>query len=535
MKFRALRCTLFALFVPLASSANAQMAQNLLIGNAKALALGNAVTADPPEIDSIHFNPAGLTRLKGTKSQLKFVAASVDIVGQLISTPEYDQYQADIGYSDPLANTTTEIDKFAVYLPGEGITPIPFAAAPLGGFSFSPEGARWTAGTAFYAPLMLGFTRKDEDPGINFGRELAISRLTMLSPTLAYEFNHGLSIGAGINFSYVGAGLNVPFRTPGELLVTLGQFTDQICGRRDDLGNQFVLDIEVIDLCEGSVNPYEDVLTLIVDVEKNISISYNLGVLWEATPWLTLGFTYQAPTTDRLTGDVTIELGQGIYDLVEGAAAVDQVVRDILVTLGWPDEGRSITSTGYFDLPLPAHASFGISTQLSPKWKVNLDVKWTETSKWDSFKFIVNESIGFLTLLQFIDGVEEDGIDIPRGYEDTVNWGIGFEYQYKSDLALRFGYEPRKTGIPDDKRDHVIPIGDFDLFGFGFSKMIDKDTVFDFTIGYGKSDQYIAAGTSTNGNDNTRFDNIIYNPVAGLDVRSTTELVVVEMSYLSNF
>ncbi|HVK98546.1 MAG TPA: hypothetical protein VM553_01980, partial [Dongiaceae bacterium] len=44
---------------------------SLTIGNPKALSLGHAVTADPPDIDSIHFNPAGLTNLKGRQLFIK--------------------------------------------------------------------------------------------------------------------------------------------------------------------------------------------------------------------------------------------------------------------------------------------------------------------------------------------------------------------------------------------------------------------------------------------------------------------------------
>jgi len=48
-----------------ATEAQSALIENLTVGNAKALALGHAVTADPPGIDSIHFNPAGLARLSG--------------------------------------------------------------------------------------------------------------------------------------------------------------------------------------------------------------------------------------------------------------------------------------------------------------------------------------------------------------------------------------------------------------------------------------------------------------------------------------
>ena len=43
---------------------HSQLGQSMLI-DPKALSLGNAVTADPPGMASIHYNPAGLTKLDG--------------------------------------------------------------------------------------------------------------------------------------------------------------------------------------------------------------------------------------------------------------------------------------------------------------------------------------------------------------------------------------------------------------------------------------------------------------------------------------
>ena len=73
---RALAFFVLSLWV---SSAWPVVADSLTIGNAKALSLGNAVTADPPGIDSIHFNPAGLARIKGRVLQLKMVAADFSV------------------------------------------------------------------------------------------------------------------------------------------------------------------------------------------------------------------------------------------------------------------------------------------------------------------------------------------------------------------------------------------------------------------------------------------------------------------------
>ncbi len=54
--------SLFALAL-FSKGASAQLTDNLSLGNPKALALGHAVTADPPGIDSIHYNPAGLAKI----------------------------------------------------------------------------------------------------------------------------------------------------------------------------------------------------------------------------------------------------------------------------------------------------------------------------------------------------------------------------------------------------------------------------------------------------------------------------------------
>lgn len=58
--------------------AQAQLAQNLTI-HPKALALGNAVTADPPGIMAIHYNPAGLTKLKDRQFEVNLLSIYLDI------------------------------------------------------------------------------------------------------------------------------------------------------------------------------------------------------------------------------------------------------------------------------------------------------------------------------------------------------------------------------------------------------------------------------------------------------------------------
>ncbi|OUR92572.1 hypothetical protein A9Q81_16515 [Gammaproteobacteria bacterium 42_54_T18] len=515
------------------------MAQNLMLGNAKALSLGNAVTADPPGIDSIHFNPAGLARLKGRQRQLKFILASADISGEFSTNEGYNDLIANIATNpdgspitvDSAADSKSGIETFAIYLPGSGITEIPFAAAPLGGISISPPGSNMTFATSVYAPMILGLTRDEDDPGRFAGKSLAFTRLTFFSPSIGYQVTDTIAVGASLGFSYTGFGLDLDYRAPNYSVGALNGVLNAYCDDPDL--------VSALDLCSGQITPFDTIFNLQVDVEKAVSFTYNFGVLWEVTPWLTWGLAYQSEANDTLEGDIAVEFAPEIVSLYNGIANTDNFIGPIADAIvrgvSLPENGR-IESKGRVNLVTPQHLSTGISLMLTPRLKINVDVKWTETSKWESFRFEYDEDIVILGLLGTlgVSGVEINALDIPRGYEDTINWGYGIEYQYSDSLKLRFGYEPRKAGIPKDKLDFVLPLGDMDLYATGFSYKIDSESTFDMAFGYTKSEQNIPAGSSTNGND-TRADNFVYNPYAGLDVKTVLEVFMVEMSYESHF
>lgn len=518
----------------LSGNAYAQLGQNLFIGNAKALALGNAVTADPPGIDSIHFNPAGLVKLNGTKQHLKFILGNADIQADFIADDEFIELTEGNGVPDPTANTSSEIESFAVYLPGLGITEIPVIAAPLGGLSYQPPGSDITFATAAYAPLILGYTRSDDDPGVFYGRELGLSRITYLSPTIGWRINETLSVGAGIAMSYMGVGLNLDYRAANPTIGAAESLRVQFCESiTSETGGE--------ELCEdASLSPFEKVFTLETDLEEAFSPTFNFGILWEPTSWFTWGFVYQSEAADTLEGDLLVDLNPELVNFIGGivnsSAAINGLFRvffsDVYQEL-FIDDGY-IERTGKIDITMPQHIATGISLRVFPDLKINLDYKWTETSKWKELDFQFDEPIATLGLLEFIEGVSADALTVPRDYEDAANWALGIEYQYNDQLALRFGYEPRKSGIPDDKRDFLLPLGDFDLYGIGCEYRLDPDQVFDFAIGYGKIDEYVKTGESTNGND-VRPDNFVYNPSAGQDVHYTTEFLLFEIAWLSNF
>ncbi len=153
-----------------ATHSSAQLAQNIFLGNAKALALGNAVTADPPGTDAIHFNPAGLIRLKGRQYELKGVAADFTVEADFEPgeelTEAFELFPDTL--QDPMVNgQTSEVSSGAVMLPFFGLTELPMLLAALGNFTVEEEDKNLVWGTGVFAPMMLGLKRDDDDPGIS--------------------------------------------------------------------------------------------------------------------------------------------------------------------------------------------------------------------------------------------------------------------------------------------------------------------------------------------------------------------------------
>ncbi|MBL4868216.1 MAG: outer membrane protein transport protein [Pseudomonadales bacterium] len=155
----------------------------------------------------------------------------------------------------------------------------------------------------------------------------------------------------------------------------------------------------------------------------------------------------------------------------------------------------------------------------------------------DSLTYQFEESLGFLSFLTALQlgGVTPKGIGGSLNITDTVNWGIGFEYQYNTKTALRLGYEPRKAGIPKDKRSFYLPLNDIDIIAVGLSHEINKTNLFDITIATASSDEFIPTGSSPIGNNHATLRNFLLQPTAGLDTRTSARLLLVQTSYRLRF
>ena len=519
---------LFWISIPIAEAA---IIENIAVANAKAIALGNAVTADPPGIDSIHFNPAGLALLDGRQRQLKVLAGAFDFTVEFGGHEPATQAVIDrFGYVDEASNATSKNSAIGSKLPGKkGVNewPLPVIFIPFGGVSIKAPGSRMTFATAVYTPMASGYIRDEDDPGRFLGQEMAMTRLTYLSPSLGYQMTESLFIGASIGMSWQGLGVLNQFRIPNVLVVGIDQMIKGLTGQGICSPDN--------EACGIEIGPYTELFQLSLDTQDNFVPSINVGLLWKPTPWFTWGLTYQAESVAQTKGDFEIIYRDEWVSFFSGLQG-SEAGQALNAVTPLPSGRRTESGKINVDLILPSHLATGVSIQITPKWKVNLDVKRSEWGSWESLDLEFDQEIDFLKLASlFGGGGGAETLSLPRGYETVWNWGIGIEYQYNDSLALRMGYEPRTSSIPPDRQDVLLPLGDAELFGFGFEYKPSRGQTIDVGLAYLHAEADVPAGTSKNSNSIDQRTNIVYNPFAGTDFKSQVNAVLLEFSYHSQF
>ena len=527
----------------------AQLGTNLSV-DLRALSMGTAVTADPPGVNAIHFNPAALTKIDGLQTEQQIIVANFDIQREFSVPAGYNVF----GYSDDpiVCNDGPEVSSdlctdfkgpvkgdveyVSLYVPflkkmvdlGEGLP----LTAPTMGIAYNPPGSKATYATAVYAPLMAGFGHEDGNPANFMGQQVALERITYLSPSIGYEVNDQLSIGASIGMSYQAIGMKTDLRFPNELIGMLRMIDEVVCTPFKE-NSDIITDILLLGICNADegMNPFGKFGQMQLELEQNLSPSYNLGILWEPREDFSFGMVYQSAAKMRLKGKYHIDNAKAPQEMIKGlmTSPTGQILAAIL---GFPNYIPS-SESGLVsqDFEYPAHFQAGIKYKVMPDLQVNFDIGWTDYKVWDEFKFEFDRTISALKIAKILSAnVTDSTLALPMGFESPWNFGIGMEYSATDRLKLRAGYEPRTSAIPKNKRNTMVPINGAQLFGLGVGYRFDADTDLDLSIGFLRSKDQIPANTSSLANQ-TGVNNLLLNPYAGLNVKTDTKITILGLNY----
>ncbi|MFZ2399627.1 MAG: outer membrane protein transport protein [Smithella sp.] len=510
----------------------------------RAISLANNVTADPPGIMSIHYNPAGLALLgDGNYISLGAVLPIIDKTVRVTKDPNFEGFHDLKGnlIEDPLWGTRNGPNRLSgnSWSGTEGSntsgkmnipfldTIVDFLATPIFGLSHRNPGSKWTFAYSVYAPFGIGQNNGDKsDPARKDGQYSYWQHLTYASPSVSYQVNKTLSVGASLGLGASAIGACTDVRAPNAIVNLTKTLGDATQGMENPL---FDLTIPM-PLFGGGLGPYDSIGNLSMNLSDDFSPSFNLGVLWGPFDWLSFGISYQSAIKTHMSGKYQLTYSDQWQNMVEwcGKSALMQIVS---MALDLPyQRAAEQTGTVTLDRELPQIVNWGIKLKPIKRLSLLADLHW---ANWSSFKqdsFVFDQKIQLLQLAKYMGYNGGDNILLlERHWEDTWNWGVGAEYQALDWLTLRAGYEKRTSSIPDITYDGFYPLPTLDNYGAGLGikgsglgiKML-RDIDIDLAVAYLVNKSYkITNNTSSNMNSNVLGSGIM-NPYAGLNYEQET-------------
>ncbi|MGE5622563.1 MAG: OmpP1/FadL family transporter [Bacillota bacterium] len=523
--------SLLGVGLPLA--AHAAVSENLAT-SPTAMSLGNAVTADPPGIESIHFNPAGLARVKGDKEFHNIFVASIRTSARFHAPDDFDIS----GFkNDPVAGSSSGPTSQKVYVPFYGMTGwrLPALPAATMGFSFNNDGSPFTFGTLTYVQqgMTVDHAKDPNDPMRFEGKQMVLQRLALLSPAVGYQVSDTLRIGASVPIANAAMVVNTDVRMPNKLLGIIGKLQEGWCGEG---GNP--IDTLAFGLCgggpEGRINPFKRVANINIDMSAPIDPTINLGVLWEPTDAFAVGVVYQGGSDAVHTGTYEIRTDPMMRKFVEGMYAsllgpIAAAVTGMPTSIPEVQKGH-VTAT----VPFPARWQVGFKFKPVKRVQLNVDANYQKWNEWSKLTFQFDQSIKLLEAGRILGITDPSKFEMNTGFRNVLHWGFGLQVQATRKLTLRFGYEPRKSSIPADRISLIAPLPDTKLYSVGFNLKVDRDTEFNVAASYLRGDFDAPARSSSNLNRDNFF-NAVYNPYAGLDVAGGIRVRYFGFSFTKRF
>jgi long-chain fatty acid transport protein len=383
-------CIRFAVLLMGLALATADLAQGagFALIEQSVTGLGNAFagsSASAQDASTIFYNPAGMTLLPG------------------------QQVVAGLHYVAPSAKFQKTEAKNALGLDvsgGNGGDAGESGLVPNLFYSLNP-GGRLTFGLGITAPFGL----TTEYPFDWVGRYHAVKsdlKTININPSLAFKVTDRLSLGAGLSAQYIDVQLTS--------MVDFGLAAFQQSGGAPAL-------LPLVS------NPNADVYA---DLNADDwGGGYNLGLLYEFSDQTRIGLAYRSRILHTLKGDAAFTLANQAFLSgfgLDGAALARFTPQGI--------SGK---------VELPASASLGFFSQLTPAWAVMADVMWTDWSSFDQL------------LIEFDGSLAANPSLTTENWDDNWRYAVGASFTPGEPWILRLGLAYDQTPIPDAFRTPRIP------------------------------------------------------------------------------
>jgi long-chain fatty acid transport protein len=323
------------------------------------------------------------------------------------------------------------------------------AKAASGGDSYFMPAVGWTKkngpmtyGAALFAQGGMGTeysgnTFMSAGTGLPTRSELGVGRL--IAP-LAFEVNDKLSIGGSLD--YVWAMLDI------QMAASAAQ-VQGMTGGMDITG--FGANTAYLSFSDDSDYTGK---------AKGSGFAGKIGVVYKATPALSLGATYHSKTH---LGDLKTSSNGTSFGLYN---------------VGLAGPAHVMTDTGKMtvvDFQWPETFGFGLAFQATPAMLIAADIKqigWKDVMK--NFTMVYSSAMmGSVTMT------------MPQNWDDQTVIQLGMSYKVSDPMTLRIGYNHASNPIPNALMNPLFPAIVEDHYTFGIGYSLNKTQDVNFSLQYG--------------------------------------------------
>jgi long-chain fatty acid transport protein len=264
-----------------------------------------------------------------------------------------------------------------------------------------------TLGLGIYAPHGASVTWP-QDTG--FRSIATIGELTYLrfNPVLAWEIRPGLSVAGGMMVDYA------------ELDSEQGLRAEKFVNSRDSFAFK----------------------------GDDLSVGYNLGVLWKIDDQFSFGLTYRSAVTQNFKGHTNFELGREIQPTELPASA---------------------------ELEFPYTAVAGLSYRPTEQWNIEINADYSNWSSMDSFE---------IRQTQLPQRPVQQNIPVSLGFEDSWIYKLGATRYFDEGWYASAGYVFNQNSVPDDFYSPTVADLDRHFLTFGIGREWSRFQV-DLTYQFG--------------------------------------------------
>ncbi|MCG7530483.1 outer membrane protein transport protein [Psychrobium sp. MM17-31] len=400
--------------------------------------------------------------------------------------------------------------------------------SPIPHFHYAkPLNDKWAVGFSVAVPFGTSSEYNDDFVGRYFAQETEL-KVIALQPSVSYQVNDKLSIGAAVALNYAQG--------------TLSKFKDHsglcelgagINGQYTQLSRGTFTDVAQPAYCNSFYEVSGD----------DIKPSYTLGLHYQLTDSTKLGVSYHSAVKYTLKGDSKITNTPITGEFVQYAdnpaqywtvptipGVVDGSKLPVVdLTTGKLAVSPTKTEQSKLDLHTPQSAIISVDNQIDSQWSVQATATWTQWSKFTDISVLSNDTQTPISAsTQQSQNLNADGYIgyIPEHWQDAWAFAVGATYQFNKTWTVKAGIAQDNSPVNSNYRSARIPANDRTWFTLGGHYQSQENWSLDFAAGV-----MVMKDTKFEDNEYNAQDMKIYNSSYQADYSINAYVVSMQFNY----